>query len=65
VKCILCADTGWVCENHLTRPWGGPNACPCGGAGAPCPMCNSVEFDEAPRLPAGFKTEIDKKGWRH
>jgi hypothetical protein len=34
MKCILCADTGWVCENHPRRPWDGPYGCDCGGAGA-------------------------------
>jgi hypothetical protein len=36
-----CAGLGWVCENHLDRPWAQPgkypNACDC-GAGAPCPI---------------------------
>jgi hypothetical protein len=35
VKCILCADTGWVCENHPRRPWEGPHGCDSGGAGMP------------------------------
>jgi hypothetical protein len=30
-----CQDVGWVCETHPGKPWGGPNACPCGAAGAP------------------------------
>jgi hypothetical protein len=36
-----------------------------GAAGMPCPSCNQPTEDEAPRLPEGFKTEFDKKGWRH
>jgi hypothetical protein len=64
-KCILCDDAGWVCENHPTRPWEGEHACTCGGAGAPCPMCNSSEHGETPRMPDGFKIEVDKDGWRH
>jgi hypothetical protein len=28
--------------------------------GVTCPI-----KDEAPRMPDGFKTEFDKKGWRH
>jgi hypothetical protein len=43
MKCIFCADTGWVCENHPRRPWEGPHACDCGGAGMPCPACNIPE----------------------
>ena len=48
-----------------TRTWEGGNACTCGGAGMPCPRCNATLENETPRLPAGFKTEFDKKGWRH
>ncbi len=33
----------------LGRPWEGPHACPCGGAGAPCPWCNVPEEGAAPR----------------
>lgn len=43
LPCIHCDDTGWVCENHLSRPWGGfskrRDACQC-GAEAPCRVCN-------------------------
>jgi hypothetical protein len=41
------------------------HACTYGGAGAPCPWCNVPDKDEAPRVPDGFKTEFDEKGWRH
>jgi hypothetical protein len=64
MKCTLCEDCGWVCEEHPERPWGGKYACICGGAGAPCPRCNVTE-NEPPRMPEGFRTEIDKDGWRH
>ena len=40
MKCPLCEDCGWVCENHPDRPWEGKDACTCGGAGMPCPWCN-------------------------
>jgi hypothetical protein len=57
-RCITCDDTGWVCENHQDQsPWRGPNACTCGGAGAPCPACNKPQNDEAPRLPKGFEPQ--------
>lgn len=39
MKCLLCEDTGWVCEHHRDRPWEGPTACGCGGAGSNC-SCN-------------------------
>jgi hypothetical protein len=31
----------------------------------PCSSCNIPEEGTAPRMPDGFKTDIDKKGWRH
>jgi hypothetical protein len=65
VHCIICEDGGCFCEDHQDRPWQGPHACPCGGAGAPCPACNASGEGEAPRMPDGFKTEVDKDGWRH
>lgn len=43
-NCRVCDGTGWVCENHADRPWDGLSAsdesCRCGGAGAPCRVCN-------------------------
>jgi hypothetical protein len=65
MKCVWCVNSGWVCESHLERPWQGRHACSCGAAGAPCPICNMPEEGAAPRMPDGFKTEVDKKGWRH
>jgi hypothetical protein len=61
MKCILCADVGWVCENHPLRPWDRPHGCDCGGAGMPW----MADDGAAPRMPEGFKTDVDKKGWRH
>jgi hypothetical protein len=65
MKCIFCADTGWVCENDPKRLWDGPHGCDCGGAGMPCSACNMADKGAAPRMPDGFKTEVDKKGRRH
>lgn len=65
MTCKVCKDVGWVCENHPERPWEGPEACKCDGAGAPCPACNIPSNGEAPRLPALFRIEFDKDGWRH
>lgn len=43
IGCNVCDHTGWVCENHELKPWGGvsgrSDACECGGAGSPC-ACN-------------------------
>ena len=47
------------------RLWEGANACGCGAPGAPCGRCNNPGDDEMPRLPEGFKTKIDKDGWRN
>jgi hypothetical protein len=65
MNCAVCDDCGWVCEAHPDRPFQGERACTCGGAGAPCPSCNPSDADTEPRPPKGFKTEFDKKGWRH
>lgn len=39
--CRNCKGRGWVCENHLDRPWDYTTGegCDC-GAGSPCPVCN-------------------------
>jgi hypothetical protein len=29
-----------------------------------CPACNAGE-GEVPRMPEGFRVEVDKDGWRH
>jgi hypothetical protein len=66
MKCPQCEDCGWVCEEHPGRSWGdSPHACQCGAAGMPCPLCNKPAPGGAPRMPEGFRTELDKKGWRH
>jgi hypothetical protein len=57
--CSTCDNTLWVCENHLDRPFSGERAC--GGAGAPCPVCNKVDADDpeaVPAMPAGFKPDL-------
>ena len=55
--CSRCGRTGWVCEVHDDRPWDGKNACGCGGAGMPCPICNPSDEHNMPRLPAGFRAD--------
>jgi hypothetical protein len=64
VSCTNCADEGWVCENHPDKTWN-KEGCEC-GAGAPCPVCNPSEGEhDPPRMQPGFKTDLDKDGWRH
>lgn len=38
--CRNCSGTGWVCERHPERSWGGEHGCECGAPGIPCPACN-------------------------
>jgi hypothetical protein len=49
----------------LTGPLSASAPAPAAGSGAPCPQCNASNDDTEPRPPKGFKTEFDKKGWRH
>jgi hypothetical protein len=62
--CVICDNTGWVCENHRDRPWKGSSdredACDC-GAGTPC-VCNDAPV---PRKPPGMRTTFDRNGWWH
>jgi hypothetical protein len=58
MTCTRCDNTHWVCENHPDRPWEGPKACGCGGAGEPCPDCNKAAPDEMPVLPKGFDNSL-------
>jgi hypothetical protein len=65
MKCALCKDSGWVCENHPHRPWDGRFACGFGGVGAPCPECSGTNDGNTPRMRSGFTPQFDKKRWRH
>jgi hypothetical protein len=37
-NCLICLGVGWVCENHIDKPWCDDLGCTC-GAGLPC-ECN-------------------------
>lgn len=68
--CKRCDGQGWVCENHPDLPWDGvstaPNACGCGGAGAPCADCNPCDETTPPKFPPGTRIIFDRDhGWRH
>ena len=43
MACLVCDNTGWVCEEHPDRPWRGTSqradACDCVRVGMPC-ECN-------------------------
>jgi hypothetical protein len=58
--CLRCDNGRWVCEAHTDRPWEGPRACDCGGAGAPCPVCNRPDDDAIPEMPEGFVVDIKR-----
>ena len=63
MRCEVCEDTGWVCENHPDRPsdCGGSaskRVCGC-GAGMPCLMCNTPKLGERPRMPPDFTPRDD------
>lgn len=51
--CRNCDGTGWVCEGHPDKPWGGASkhagACEC-GAGAPCRVCNDGVVPDTDRV---------------
>ncbi|MGY4154303.1 hypothetical protein ACVINW_000145 [Bradyrhizobium sp. USDA 4461] len=59
--CILCDNTGWVCENHPDQPWTGNHACWCGGAGAPYPQCNKPDNGDIPQLSRGIRSMFEKR----
>lgn len=50
-RCLNCMDQRWVCEDHPHVPWDEGEGC-CGGAGIPCPMCNT---ERPPANPPGFQ----------
>ena len=65
----VCGGARWVCEAHPDKPWDGESdredACHCGGAGMPCPVCNRTVGKERPEMPPGFRTMIDTDGPKH
>ena len=64
-ECAICKGARWVCEDHIDKPWSGasdaPDACHCGGAGAPCPACNPCDAEHKPEMPEGYKSIIDAR----
>jgi hypothetical protein len=61
--CARCDNGRWVCENHPDRPWLGDRACGCGGAGAPCPVCNRTDPgdpDDLPEMWEGFVAMVKR-----
>ncbi|WP_084292940.1 YecA family protein [Bradyrhizobium sp. WSM3983] len=56
-ECPLCSNSGWVCDEHLDRPWKGNGACSCGASGAPCRVCNNPGFGQMPR---GWNEPMDE-----
>src|SRR5712691_6019239 len=54
MACLLCDNTGWVCEEHPDRPWRGTSqradACDCVRVGMPCECNPCGGIDESPTL---------------
>jgi hypothetical protein len=44
-SCTRCGNSGWCCEEHTEAPIGHRlnRGAECGGAGIPCPICNTAE----------------------
>lgn len=74
-ECSNCDGSGWVCENHADRPWGGMAApgegCGC-GAGMPCGVCNlqmaSARYSEpwrqlADRAISSVESAVRETNW--
>jgi hypothetical protein len=55
MKCALCPDTGWVCENPIPTSLGM----------ASMPGVAARQALDTPRMPPSFRIEVDKKAWRH
>lgn len=63
VNCKKCNDSGWVCEEHIDKPfehrhkigWFFVNIQGCGGAGIPC-TCNT--YNPPWRYPDKTRTEV-------
>ena len=55
MPCWFCDRTGWVCENHVGRPWRSlshrSDACAC-GTGARCACSRDQHAGPAPMTPA-------------
>jgi hypothetical protein len=61
MTCKAYEDARWFCEDHPDRPWNDhPDACRCGGAGMPCPVCNEPKEGEQPAVPADFIPQLDR-----
>jgi hypothetical protein len=58
------AEVNGITDESSCPRRGGANA-PVARPARPCPRCNPSDEDAAPRPPKGFRTEFDKKGWRH
>jgi hypothetical protein len=49
--CARCENCRWVCEEPSGPTLEAVHACACGGAGAPCPMCNAADELTPPDMP--------------
>jgi hypothetical protein len=62
-KCTRCDGSGLVCETHIARPWEVQRLWL--RRRSTVGRCNASDDGACPRMPDGFKTEVDKDGWRH
>jgi hypothetical protein len=60
MDCPVCHDAQWVCDDHPDRPWGTPNGCDCGGAGALVLPAIRATGTTPPQLPEGYRSLIRK-----
>jgi len=46
LMCLLCAGSGWLCEEHLTLPWSHDDECDGGGIACRCNELAVAPHDE-------------------
>lgn len=66
MACLVCDNTGWVCEDHPDRPWRGNSerteACDCDPPGTPCECNTCGGIDEPAKLSPIAGVTLDKNG---
>jgi hypothetical protein len=69
VRCLICDDTGWVCEVHPDRPSGctpsALRACKCREPGMPCECNPAGGIDEPPKIPPMVRVSVNAHDPQH